>query len=399
MSTALWILVASVGPLLMLAGLLVRSQTDSDQSLRPLRICGHRVLRFSVYGVLLLVQPFQHAFATLAPNAFATGANVGSSMLFPLSLSILLYLYVTRKPGEFIRVIFLIAGMNAMVVTTACAIRSGWIPTGLDASYAELWSRKATWEITLGTLSTISSALLMVSLVRAWGIRSTSRIAYVAFPLLMGLTFDSAFFAAVLAGSRGWVNYPAIFLGQLASKWLIGGIYALGLAFILRPVELNRLVASALPFRQFLSDALLAIRPFPVSGLSLAFWRDKGRSPKKSKLRKDSASMLQEVEERLSDDSHPARKPAAIERGPDSACSPQRIAMRRRALRAIARRWPELVKSHRDQWVAVDQTATPIHVAASFRELWNRMNESERIELFPQRIADSDAPAGAISVG
>ena len=390
---ALWVM----APVLLLEAVLVRPRPRSGLTWE-LAGAGWRgkLARVGVYGVLLLAQPAQHVFATLAPDVLGPGANVGSSVLFPLSLSLLLYLYATRRPGEFLRVILLIVGSNALIGAVACALRAGWFQQADWGRYEALWTRQATWGITLGTASTIAAALVMVGLTSRLGQKATTGASRVALPLLIGLLVDSGLFSLVLARSKGWEHYWFLFAGQAVSKSLSGIVYATALSAILRPAGLEQLRKATPPW-EFLKTAVAAATLLNVSGLITAFSRAKSSFYPKSFQRKESALMSKDFDTRTDRDltsgwmSSTELSPA-ITLGPDTACPEQRVHARRQMLRTLALHWDELLRCYNGRWVALDQDGTAKQVAGSFDELWGQLSPDERTVLHVQHVAPEAAP-------
>lgn len=181
-------------------------------------------------GVIQLLQYYLIWFhySEVLPKTYI---NSGTSLLFPLGLSIVLHVYTSRNPKVFRYVCISLMTSNCLIFAFASIMRFGFgslfLP-GLD----RLWTNAALSKIFWGTIILLLDIIFMTKYVRT--IRKDVRSSYlrVALPLLVTLCIDSMLFSGVVAYCDG-NDYLTTLLTQAASKCFSGALYAacLTLAF------------------------------------------------------------------------------------------------------------------------------------------------------------------------
>jgi hypothetical protein len=191
-------------------------------------------------AILLCFQIAQHFYASLGQREVWPGisVNVGSSILFPLSLAILLHLCITRSAFFFRDVCLFLVGVNTVLAAITCVIRSGAFGPELPTWSAPLWTTGATLQIVLGTILLLFDAAFMVLSFAFACHQFHGGFMRLAFPLTCALALDAAGFSGVRAITDGVPYYPTV-LALAVSKLLSGLVYAGCLAWYFRNSDLR----------------------------------------------------------------------------------------------------------------------------------------------------------------
>lgn len=213
------------------------------------------VATVGLFTALGYFQVAQHVFATFrtGEDVFPLPLNAGSTLLFPMTLATLLYLYVAKSAAAFRWVCVFVVAVNGGVAAATCLVRAGVLPSGPD-SWAALWTPEATWKITLGTGMLLIDAVVLVGLFRWLGRRASSGVGRLTLPLLAGLVVDSAGYAGVVAyfdGGSYWERLGS----QAASKSGVGFLYAVALWLMYLRRREPDAVRTPMPARWFLGRA------------------------------------------------------------------------------------------------------------------------------------------------
>lgn len=185
----------------------------------------------SLVVAIATLQLAQHYFATvLRGTVVGLPVNVGSDVLFPLTLAVLLYLCVVRRPPEFKSVYRVVLVVNASV-----AAWSWWAGHPEYSHYsathrlAGLWSENAPWKILLGGALTVFDAALMILVYRWASYHTVYRGARILVPLLAGLWCDAVVYSLIETAcgpTPSLDTWGTELFGQLVAKSLAGGVYS-----------------------------------------------------------------------------------------------------------------------------------------------------------------------------
>ncbi len=181
-----------------------------------------------LYFGLAALQVVQHFYACLDLTEVWPGIeiNVGSSILYPLGLAVLLHLAILRSPKEFWRVCGFLVGVNAVMAGITCLVRLGLLDLHLPSWGGPLWTKSATSQICSGTALLLIEALFLKRWFRD---RKDDPLALeyrqLLIPLCIVLVFDAILFSLVVASSD-LQRYPFVVLNQTITKLVAASIYS-----------------------------------------------------------------------------------------------------------------------------------------------------------------------------
>lgn len=132
-----------------------------------LRPSSQRTWTRSALGVtfLGLVQLAEHYFFLrgIAESSAMAAVNLGSSFLFPVSLAVLLYFFITWEPGHFFWLCFYLLCINLLIALLTCAMR-----VNDSGAMSNVWllfsSRGSTRAIVEGTALVALDVWIMMNL-------------------------------------------------------------------------------------------------------------------------------------------------------------------------------------------------------------------------------------------
>ncbi len=214
---------------------------------------------------LALFQIFQYYLMWFDTNTFfrAFYTNSGTSLLFPLSLAIILQLYLSGSSRVFRYVCLTLLVTNAAAGGFACYMRAGWWPAPLLQGYEQLWTNVAIGKIVFGTIILFIDILVIIVCVK-WtrdNINMKWRWSRIASPLLIALGVDSILFSLVvhLYDSSSVYDisfYWNVLIAQSITKLWTGAIYAGCLTLAFRGPDRETLEREPEPAKEFLKKAL-----------------------------------------------------------------------------------------------------------------------------------------------
>jgi hypothetical protein len=187
-------------------------------------------LHICLIPIVVTLQLAQHALETLGSQQYlGLPMNLGSGVLFPLTLVIILYLCVTRNPFEF-RLVFIAIFLCTICITIASYLlrKLNVLGINVDEGFRQLWDVNATYRILYGGLLTLLDGLAMVLVYRTAVRQCSSLFFRILLPLVAGILLDATLYSIVDylcpkgLSSRPYVNE---FLSQLNSKAITGFIY------------------------------------------------------------------------------------------------------------------------------------------------------------------------------
>src|ERR1043165_9808350 len=182
---------------------------------------------FLALGSLQVAQHFlfMSACVELVPGA---PINVGSSLLFPLSLAVLLYLFIAHRRATFRSVCIYLLSINGCIASLTCIARLDEAGKLFPSAIRQLCTRESTYAVIGGTGLFVIDVVIMVCTYRITKARIKSPFLRIATPLLFAILFDSMGFSDIVA----WFTqsgYFAVMIPHVACKAAMG----LGYAFCL----------------------------------------------------------------------------------------------------------------------------------------------------------------------
>jgi hypothetical protein len=179
------------------------------------------------YLMLGVFQFLQYFYASLGSVSVWPGisVNAGSSVLFPLTLAVLLHVNVTRPWRNFLGTCFYLCGVNAFLAVIPFLARRGIIAVSLPQEWEGLFSTGATWKVLFGTALLMVDAALMRISYRVLENRNVAPVWLLTLPLVLALVVDAIGFSAVVAWTDD-AEFMTTFVPQLATKLVAGLIYS-----------------------------------------------------------------------------------------------------------------------------------------------------------------------------
>jgi hypothetical protein len=311
------------------------------------------VNRFRIGAMIGLLACFQYAQYYLAwfgekeflPNVTF---NSGSSILFPLSLALVMQLYMMRSRKLFRFVCIVLLTTNTIAFAFASLMHFGRGPQ-LSPEFDPLWTKAAIAKIVLGTLILFLDIILMISFYRRLRMLAHTRLGRVFVPLVASLALDSVLFSLVVAWCDN-VAYIPILITQLATKAFSGFIYSSCLT---------------ISFKQFDRDAIDG----PAES-AWDFWRE--TIPV---LYFIGNLVLQAYYFQVLTPSHNPAKHSVMNQQRQG--SPQADAQRQ-AQDVLRRKWPHLLEEYRSKWVAIGRS--DVIASADSDELLDALLMERKVE-------------------
>ncbi len=157
--------------------------------------------------------------------------DTGSSALFPLTLAVLMYAYLSHSPQGFRWLTVWLFSLNAVIALATWILREGWLidPSTISHSFHDLWSVKSTWKVGAGFGLLVADVFLMIGFFSAFSHQRIRLFPRILGALLAALTLDATGFSIViwlLDGGDLWT----IFREQFVTKYILGIVYAVCLS-------------------------------------------------------------------------------------------------------------------------------------------------------------------------
>ncbi len=176
-------------------------------------------------GLLQVAEHFIFIFSCIEKPPGAP-INAASSLLFPLSLAVLLYLFIAHRTKNFRFVCIYLLFINLSIAALTCVQRQSWFGEIIPRAYQHLFETRSTYAVLFGTALLFVDIVILVWLYRVTKSLTISHFWRVAIPLLFALSFDSFWFSAVIAYLTS-ASYFDVMPPHLASKLFMGLMYSL----------------------------------------------------------------------------------------------------------------------------------------------------------------------------